>query len=806
MFVRLLIDGRKLGDGGIGTYLENLLRGLDLLQRAGDIQAEISVLIRPDLYESYRYNPEYAWLKSDVFELIPESSPRYSLREYFLLASNQRELLKRIDLFHSPHYTLPFGLSIPSVATIHDLIHLDAPETFFHKPAASRLIRSTMRRAEHILAVSAVTAKKIRNFAGDLSVPISVVPNALSIDFADGAVSDESDQLPALPKEYCLFVGSDRPHKGFDTLLDVFAKLNNDSSRFDRVPRDLVVVGERFSAAVKKRVLDLSLGEHIHFIGGVRRKDLAEIYKKASALLAPSRDEGFGLPVLEAMASSTAVVCTGLPSFKEVAQGAAYYDNEFTSNSFLAALSDAFNDPQARAERVCLGQKRAQRFTVQSFAKQTFEVYRTVLFNTASRNKHAGNGSGLNLDSDKRVESALKRPRRVALIHDWLIGMRGGERCLEALIPMFEEVDIYTGFYDSKRISECINTADVHPSVLSRLPGVKNYYRYLLPLYPLMSFQLSRALKKRHAKDPYDAVISISHCFAKSVSAPEGVEHICYCLTPMRYIWDQYDAYFAGSRLEPLIRPIVKLLRPWDRKSAEGVNQFVAISDFIKQRIKTVYDRESVVIYPPVLTSWLKTRRSEDPGRGFLCVSALVPYKNVELIVRAFNALSNRLTVVGSGPGAARLKELAGPNIAFVQDISPKALADLYESSRALVFAAEEDFGIVAVEAQAAGRPVICYGKAGVLETVRAGIDKPTGVYFTELSEIAIQNAVREFISRQDDFTVDNCVTQAKKFSLQRFHAEFYQLLAGAHSSCLKQGAEAGSLSRVSAEEKRVNA
>jgi len=366
---------------------------------------------------------------------------------------------------------------------------------------------------------------------------------------------------------------------------------------------------------------------------------------------------------------------------------------------------------------------------------------------------------------------------KVALVHDWLLGMRGGERCLGVLCSMFPQADIYTLFYDSKNIVPEITKQNVTVSTLGRLPFVKHYYRHLLPLYPYAMRGLTKKLARANRLEGYDVVISVSHCAAKNITTPDSTLHICYCLTPMRYIWDQYDAYFSGKRLEPLIRRVVRGMREWDVERAAGVNHFIGISDFVKDRIARVYQRPADVIYPPVATDWIQPREEEGSGEGFICVNALVPYKNVQIIIEAFNTLQLPLTIVGTGPEKKRLKRLANKNIKFIDHLSDAELAKLYQRSRALIFAAEEDFGMIPVEMQAAGRPVICLGRGGALETVNSGPTEPTGVFFSELSSEALVEAVQYFIDQEAIYTVNNCIRGAAQFSEDRFKKEFLGIL-----------------------------
>lgn len=362
---------------------------------------------------------------------------------------------------------------------------------------------------------------------------------------------------------------------------------------------------------------------------------------------------------------------------------------------------------------------------------------------------------------------------RVAIVHDWLLGMRGGERCLEVILEIFPDADLYTLFYDRENVTEIIRQRPVVRSVLDSLPGVHSYYRHLLPLYPIAV----RDLERRLAEKRYDLVLSISHCVAKNVAVPHGTKHLCYCLTPVRYLWDQYDVYFGAKRLEPIIRMLAAPLRRWDVRTAQRVDRFMGISEFIRQRIRRCWSVDADVVYPPVRTDWIRPRAASDRGDGFLCVNALVPYKNTAVIVEAFNQLGLPLTVVGRGPELAALRERAAGNITFVESVTDEQLAKLYQGTKALVFAAEEDFGMVPVEIQAAGRPVICYGRGGVLETVSASGERPTGLYFETLSPASVSAAVQNFLVRQDQFTVDNCLTQARKFSLSCFREAFSQVL-----------------------------
>ena len=369
---------------------------------------------------------------------------------------------------------------------------------------------------------------------------------------------------------------------------------------------------------------------------------------------------------------------------------------------------------------------------------------------------------------------------KVAIIHDWLVSMRGGEHCLEVLCTMFPDADVFTLFLDEEAMSPLILQRPINVSPLGRLPGVKSYYRFLLPLYPLAAKLLSAKLEREHAHKEYDLIISVSHCAAKNVRVPEDVPHICYCLTPVRYLWDQYDRYFSGKVFEPIIRPIAAILRRWDIKGATNVDNFVGISEFVAKRIERYYRRDAEVVYPPVRTDWLGPidAAPREPDT-FISVNALVPYKNTELLVRAFNELPYKLKIIGTGPEEGRLRSIAKSNIEFCGFVSQVELAAQYRKASAMVFAAEEDFGMTPVEMLASGGAVIAFGSGGVLETLDAESESPCAVFFDDLSIESIKKAVREFISRQGEFTVDNCSKRAQLFSVRRFVEAIDSVLSG---------------------------
>lgn len=356
---------------------------------------------------------------------------------------------------------------------------------------------------------------------------------------------------------------------------------------------------------------------------------------------------------------------------------------------------------------------------------------------------------------------------RVAISHEWLTTLGGSERVVEALLELYPGAPVYTSFISSRNLPDSVMEWDVRTSFVQRLPFLHSVSQRYLPLFPMAfeSFDLSG----------YDLVISSSSACAKGVLTGPETTHICYCHTPMRYAWEpQLDPRFDFDN--PVLRAagqaLLHYLRLWDRQAAERVDHFVANSKNVAAKIGKYYRREATVINPPVSVD--KFPVTDGPRSYFLVMSRLVSYKRVELAVEAFTKLGLPLKVAGDGPERERLEQLAGPNIEFLGYVGDDEVARLMNGCLALIFPGEEDFGIVPVEAMAAGRPVIGLGRGGLLETV---VDGKTGLFFGEPSAASLIDAVSRFSAR--DFDPARLSKHAAKFSKERFKKEMEKFVAG---------------------------
>jgi glycosyltransferase involved in cell wall biosynthesis len=359
------------------------------------------------------------------------------------------------------------------------------------------------------------------------------------------------------------------------------------------------------------------------------------------------------------------------------------------------------------------------------------------------------------------------RPPRIAILHDWLTTFGGAERCLILFHKLFPTAPIYTLVCDRKNLSPELSNARIITSFIDKLPDAVNKYPNYLPLMP-------RAVEQWNLND-YDIVLSSCHCCVKGALTREDQAHICYCYTPIRYIWDLHHEYLKLTKLSGIKRKVFEwtshYLRMWDYCAAQRVDRFVAISETVRRRIEKTYQRKSALIYPPVNTD----NFYPDPAAEhdyYLVVSRFVPYKRVDLAIRAFASRPEALLVVGAGPQENELKAIATPNIEFLGMVSDTELRMLYQNARALIFTSFEDFGLTPVEIQACGRPVVAFGKGGALETV---IENKTGVFFHEESTDSINSAVNKLSGLE--MNPEDCRENALRFNEERFMSEIIEML-----------------------------
>ena len=356
---------------------------------------------------------------------------------------------------------------------------------------------------------------------------------------------------------------------------------------------------------------------------------------------------------------------------------------------------------------------------------------------------------------------------RIALVHDWLTGMRGGERALEVLCELYPSADLFTLVHVPGSVSAAIEQRSPKTSFIQHLPRAGRLYRTYLPLFP--------AAIERFDFTGYDLVISTSHCVAKSALTRPPTRHLCYCFTPMRYAWDQFDQYFGPARVGRLpsaaARVVLRRLARWDARTAGRANRYVAISHYVASRIRRYYNRQAVVVYPPVDTAFFHPD-GRPPGRHFLVVSALVPYKRIDVAIEAARLAGVGLTIVGDGPERRRLQGAAGPHVTFLGRRPDTEVRELYRSALAVVLPGEEDFGIAPLEAQACGRPVLALARGGALETVLA--DR-TGVLVEDDSPEALAEGMgRVAASRFDPAVIRS---HAERFGRGRYRQEMRMLV-----------------------------
>lgn len=327
---------------------------------------------------------------------------------------------------------------------------------------------------------------------------------------------------------------------------------------------------------------------------------------------------------------------------------------------------------------------------------------------------------------------------RVAIVHHWFVTRGGGERVAECIASLFPDAEIFTLLADSPGVPDGLRGRLIHTSFLQKIPMARRYHRHMMPLYPVATEWLD--LRE------FDLVITSDSGPVKGVRLRDGAVQICYCHSPMRYLYDGFEAYRSqmGAVTRAVFSATAGRVRRWDLRAAERVNFFLANSEYVARRIKRIYGRESRVIHPPI--DLHRSRMVDSPGEHYLCAGRLVGYKRTELMIEACARMGRKLRIAGTGPEEKFLKGLAGvADVEFLGEMSTEALWQEYANCRALLFAADEDFGMVPLEAQACGRPVIAYGAGGSLETVQGYGPSPTGVYFSEQTVESLIEGISKF-------------------------------------------------------------
>ncbi|MEO0144916.1 MAG: glycosyltransferase [candidate division WOR-3 bacterium] len=357
---------------------------------------------------------------------------------------------------------------------------------------------------------------------------------------------------------------------------------------------------------------------------------------------------------------------------------------------------------------------------------------------------------------------------KIALLHDWIIDVAGSEKVFKEICDIFKSADIYTIVYKQESLKELgIENRKIYSSIVQNFPFSKKFYRNYFFIYPIIveQFDLSK----------YDLIISSSHSFIKGVLKHSNQIHICYCHTPIRYAWDLYFEYIKHLNFlfKGLSIYFLHKIRTWDYISSQRIDYFIANSNYVAQRIKKIYNKPAYVIYPPVEVEKFEVESKKD--NYYLTAGRFVPYKKIDVIVRAFSRMKDKkLIVIGDGPDFKKVKELASNNVELLGYQNFENLKNYLKKAKAFIYMADEDFGILPVEAQACGTPVIAYKKGGVLETV---IENKTGIFFDEQSEESLINAIERFEKMENVFDVYEIRKNAEKFSKEEFRNKFIMFL-----------------------------
>jgi len=650
----------------------------------------------------------------------------------------------------------------PFVLVLHDVLPLTHAEWFAPRFAnwCRRSVPRAARGAARVVTVSEWSRREICRVTGAAPGRVVVAPQGLAP--FDAPASDEAVinvcALYDLPSRFLLAVGDDvRKNVAFlETVVDRWYL------RHGGAP--LLVVAGGANERVHGTAPNGRAGNaHVRALGRVSDQELGALYTAAAALCCPALAEGFGRPPLEAIACGTPAVVAPYAASTEVLRG-------IPSARIVPLEIDAWIDALRSVSAAPPPSLLADAATLR--ARCNWDAAATAVLDAcvdAHAERAVRRAAPRTLRAAARAEPVTPRARvapRIAIVHDWLTGMRGGERVLEELLDLFPSADLFTLVHVPGSVSPAIESHLVARSFVDRLPGSHRAHRAYLPVYP--------AAAERLDVTGYALVLSSSHCAAKGVRTG-AAPHLCYCHTPMRYLWDRREDYFGAGRASLAIRiamaALAPRLRAWDVRSAARIDRIVANSAHVRDRIRTCWNRDAAVVHPPVDVERFSFASARDDYH--VIAGALVPYKRVDLAVRAFNQLGRRLLVIGCGPEYARLRALAGASIEFTGSVGDTEMARLISGANALIMPMVEDFGIVAVEAQAAGTPVIALGEGGARETVIGWRpDEPagaTGVFFQEQTPESVVGAV--LLADRIAFDPDVLRANARRFDRSVFRA-----------------------------------
>jgi glycosyltransferase involved in cell wall biosynthesis len=679
---------------------------------------------------------------------------------------------RRGETLYCPANLAP-AVSRSTVLVIHDLAPLRHPS--WYSPTFSsyhrRLLPLLASRARRLITPSEFSRLELIEGLGLDPARVSVVPNGVDERFSPRADAEAVRRTLGLDEPYVLLVGTRTARKNFGAL--------------DEAARQLRELGIHLVAAGSGRAY-MPPGETppMRALGYVQEPHLPGLYAGAVALVMPSLYEGFGLPVLEAMASGVPVVASDRSALPEVCGGAALLVDPEDRVALADSLVRAATDEPLRDRLIKAGLQRAAGFTWARSARLTDAVIGDVLENADAARPPAASRPptrNIKVSAESRPMPVAAAGRaadapltmRTAIAHDWFQGFHGAERTVEAMLDLFErDPDIFTFQAARELLPDRLASAIVEESRLARLPGVRQRgldpgrWRWLLPYMPRFFERLDLS--------GYEIVISSSHACAVGVRPPADALHLCYCHTPMRYVWmPEAERGRARGVKGVALTALRGRLRAWDRRASERPDAYLATSSAVAERISRFYGREATVIHPPVAVGDFPSDAERDP-KGFLWIHRLVPYKRPLEVAEAFRALPDlRLTMVGIGPLEDKLRAALPPNVELLGWVDRKRLTSLYGRAAGFIHVGEEDFGISMVEALAAGTPVLAVDRGGARDIVRRDRD---GVLISNGADISqIRTGVRELAER--DWSAEELRAGAQRFSEERFRMRLAEVL-----------------------------